>query len=122
MTAISHDQYDFNITGSIQATKQHLIGPGQTVITTVGYINAAIAWQGTKIHETVVNIKGLKEVLLSRPAIESLDILQRPLKLVETCKKATDVSDLLAPYPKLISRLGLMKTEYCIKVKNDAKP
>lgn len=111
MTAISHDQYDFNITGSTQATKQHLIGPGQTAITTVGYINAAIAWRSTKIHETVVNIKGLKEVLLSRPAIESLDILQRPLKLVETCKKATDVSDLLAPYPKPISRLGLMKTE-----------
>lgn len=67
--------------GPIKATQQPLIGPGQTAIATVRYIDATVAWHNTEIQETVFIIKGLKEALISRPAIESLGILQRPLQL-----------------------------------------
>ncbi|XP_037521850.1 uncharacterized protein K02A2.6-like [Rhipicephalus sanguineus] len=122
VTAIAHDQYDSNVMGPIKPTQQLLIGPGQTTIATVGYVDATVAWRNTEIQETVFIIKGLKEALLSRPAIEALGILQRPLELAETRAQATDVPDFLASYPKLTSGLGFMKTEYRIKVRNDAKP
>lgn len=43
MTAIAYDQYDSSIMGPIKATQQPLIGPGQTAIATVGYIDATVA-------------------------------------------------------------------------------
>ncbi|KAL1436229.1 hypothetical protein MTO96_049857 [Rhipicephalus appendiculatus] len=122
VTAIAHDQYDSNVMGPITPTQQPLIGPGQTAIATVGYIDATVAWRNTEIEETVSIIKGLKEALLSRPAIEALGILQRPFVLAETCIQATDLPEILASYAKQTSGLVFMKTEYSIKVKNDAKP
>ncbi|KAL1470232.1 hypothetical protein MTO96_040556 [Rhipicephalus appendiculatus] len=100
VTAIAHDQYDSNIMGPIKPTQQPLIGSGQTVIATVGYIDATVAWRNTEIQETVFIILGLKEALLSRPAIEALGILQRPLESAETRTQATDVPEILESYPE----------------------
>lgn len=61
VTAIAHDQHDSNIMGPIKATQQPLIGPGQTLIATVGYIDATVAWRNYEIQEAVFIIKGLKK-------------------------------------------------------------
>ena len=122
VTAIALDDYDKETMGPLKTSAQTLTGPGQTPIATLGYFEATIDRFGTSTQDKVFIIKGLREALLSRPAVESLGILQRPLELGETCAKSSDISDLLAQYPKLTSGLGLMKTEYRIKVKDDAKP
>ncbi|KAM7284258.1 uncharacterized protein ISCGN_001355 [Ixodes scapularis] len=122
ITAISLNDYNKKSMEPLNTSAQTLAGPGQTPIATAGYFEATINRRGTSTQDKVFVIKGLKEALLSRPAVESLGILWRPLELGETCVKPSDISDLLAQYPKLTSGLRLMKTEYHIKVNDDAKP
>ncbi|KAL1468229.1 hypothetical protein MTO96_025599 [Rhipicephalus appendiculatus] len=104
----------------LETANQALTGPGQVPIDTAGYFRATVEWRNARLQEKVFVIERLREALLSRSAVESLGIVQRPLERAET--QECDIPDILAQYPKLTSGLGLMETTYRIKVTSDAKP
>ncbi|KAL1475691.1 hypothetical protein MTO96_037097 [Rhipicephalus appendiculatus] len=83
VTAVSLKDNHRDTMRPLETTHQPLTGPGQVPIDTAGYFRATVEWRNARVQENVFVIKRLREALLSRSAVESLGIVQRPLELAE---------------------------------------
>ncbi|KAL1434729.1 hypothetical protein MTO96_011430 [Rhipicephalus appendiculatus] len=99
VTAVPLKDYHRDTMEPLETANQALTGPSQVSIDTAGYLRATVEWRNARVQEKVFVIKRLREALLSRSAVESLGIVQRPLELAET--QECDIPDILARYPKL---------------------
>ena len=84
----------------------------------VGTIEQTLTVNENSVKEILYVVKGLKEPLLGRPAIEGLNLIAR---VNEVSTEYTE-GKAKEKYPNLFHGLGEFEGEYKIKLKPDAKP
>ncbi|KAJ8878575.1 hypothetical protein PR048_019153 [Dryococelus australis] len=102
----------------IKLVNTQLFGPCSSLLKIQGKIATPITWQGNTVMVDVYAVQGLKEPLLGRSAIESLEMLQ----WVEDLNQLSNKFDQRVRYPKLFEGLGLMAATYTIRLKNETVP
>ena len=83
----------------------------------VGTIRKYISLGDTCVTEDIYVVKGLKESLLLRPAIEKLNLIARINGIQGQCCE----EKIKAKYPQLFHGLGELDGEYEIQLKPNAK-
>lgn len=100
----------------MQKSDKILHGPGHTKLKVCGMFNGNIR-VGTKvIDQNIYVVKGLRQPLLGRPAVELLGLVTRVHEVL------SEETDFKAQYPKLFTGLGKIRGEYQIKLREDAFP
>ena len=116
---------------TLQKADKILCGPGGSTISPLGAFKASISYQGRNIIETVYVLNNQSCTLLSKKACYILDMIRRVNSVKTTATKyidstSTDNSSLESyvrrEFPDLFSGLGQVKTEYTIKLKENAQP
>ena len=86
-----------------------LFGPGQKQLQVLGKLKCELKSKSAKSNEELYVVKGLRNSLLGRPAIQSLELLSKSdVKNVDTVQEQ---------YSELFSGLGKTDWEYTIKLK-----
>ena len=109
------DSYFRKLDG-LQKTDKQLYGPGGSKIEVLGVHRATIESKNSKTVQDLYVVKGLKQPLLGKPAIQALEILKR-INAVSSSKVEPKTE-----YPELFRGLGKMENAYTVRLKEGAKP
>lgn len=101
---------------ALRPTSKTLLGPGNHAVSVIGKFTAELEWSTSKVQEEVFVVAGMKNSLLGRPAIQSLNLLAK------VCSVKSTTSRIIAEHPKLFHGLGNLDGEYHIELKEGAKP
>ena len=115
------------------AFKASISYQGRNIIKTVYVLNnqSSISYQGRNVIETVYVLNNQSCSLLSKKACYELDMIRRVNSIKTTATKSIDStsadnssleSSVRRDFPDLFSGLGQVKTEYTIKLKENAQP
>jgi hypothetical protein len=96
----------------LQTTKKKLFGPNQSQLKVVGTFKATLKFGDVTSTQELYVVRGLREPLLGKPAIQALRILQFVQSIGEGTYKETELRQ---AHPKLFSGLGRMKEVYKIR-------
>ena len=101
---------------SLEPTTKSLIGPSQDALQAkyVDSFNGTLAHKGSIAKETIYIVKGLRKVLIGRPAITALKLISR-INTVDSVKQRV-----VSKFPKIFKDLGTIEGEYNIVLKQDA--
>ena len=112
-------------------TSRRFYGPGHLEVVAVGKFSAELQlMSGNKATQDIYVLKGQKEALLGRPAIQALDMIQRinlitepeDVRQKDTTPPKNFSSKVKETYPELFSGLGKLEREYTIEIKEGAVP
>lgn len=101
---------------SLTPSDQALKGPSNEVLPVKGRFAAKLAYGDRVTEQQLYIAEGLHRPLLGRPAIESLQLVQR-VRGIQTGKL-----DPVQQFPSLFQGLGKLQGEYAIKLQEGAKP
>ena len=113
VAVISETDYNKAWDGLLQSNKTTLSAPSQTPLEVLGKFQANLRQNDKKTQDDVFVIKGLRQPLVGRPAITSLNLLPRgePVSKNLGLNKET----VMKRFPKLFRGLGTLKGAYQIK-------
>ena len=117
VTVIPEDLFHQHRLGRLQGTSKKLYAADQTELRVVGTIRKDISLGDTCVTEDIYVVKGLKEPLLGRPAIEKLNLIARINGIQGQCFE----EQIKAKCPQLFHGLGELDGEYEIQLKPNAK-
>ena len=100
----------------LHPTSKALLGPGNQALSVRGKFTAELQLDTIKVQEEVFVVAGLRNPLLGRPAIQSLNLVAR------VCSVGLETSRIIYEHPKQFHGLGNLKGEYSIKLRPDAQP
>ncbi|GFR73686.1 Pol polyprotein [Elysia marginata] len=112
-------------------TSRKFYGPGNMEVGVLGKFPATLQLNsGNRANQDIYVLKGQKEALVARPAIQALDMIKRINLITEPedagKEKSTKNKDIgphiQEKYPELFSGLGKLDREYTIEIKDDATP
>ena len=112
-------------------TSRRFYGSGHIEMVAVGKFSAELQlMSGNKATQDIYVLKGQKEALLGRPAIQALDMIQRINLITEpedarqkdTTPPKNFSSKVKETYPELFSGLGKLEREQTIEIKEGAFP
>ena len=120
VTVIGETNYNEARDGPLQSSKTTLNGPSQTPLEVLGKFQANLRHNDRETQDDVFVIKGLRQPLVGRPAITSLNLLLR----VEPVSKNSGLNKetVIKQFPKLFRELGTLKGAYQIKLIPNAVP
>ena len=113
VTVIPEDIFRRGKLGRLQGTSKKLFGTDQKGLCVMGEIREKLTLGETCVTEDIYVVKGLKEPLLGRPAIEKLNLFARINDIQSPFKKK---------YPQLFHGLGELEGEYEIQLTPNAQP
>ena len=116
VTMIPSTTYDLYYDGPLHRTKTPLVGPGQNELKVRGLFEATFEKGKHEVKETVYVVEGLKTPLAGIPIIRKLNLISE----VNSVDKSKE--DIVAQFPELFNRLGLIKGSYRIELEEEAKP
>ena len=102
----------------LQSTSKKLCGADQKGLCVMGEIREKLTLGETCVTEDIYVIKGLKEPLLGRPAIEKLNLFARINDIRSPCSD----EQIKKKYPQLFHGLGELEGEYEIQLTPNAQP
>ncbi|GFR59560.1 transposon Ty3-G Gag-Pol polyprotein [Elysia marginata] len=115
----------------LSCTSRKFFGPGQTKVDLPGKFTALLQLNSAKTStQEIYVLKVQKEALLGRPAIQSLNIIQRMNTITEPdegkggCQQNTTLTEenIKEKFPQLFTGLGKFDKNYTIELKEEAKP
>ena len=118
VTVIPEDMFRRCKLGRLQSTSKKLFGADQKGLRVIGEIRENLKLGETCVTEDIYVVKGLKEPLLGRPAIEKLNLVTRINNIQSQCSE----EQIRKKYPQLFHGLGELKGEYEIQLKPHAQP
>ena len=104
--------------GELKSSKKKLFGADRKGLLVIGTIEQTLTVNENSVKEILYVVKGLKEPLLGRPAIEGLNLIAR----VNEVSTGYTEGKAKEKYPNLFHGLGEFEGEYKIKLKPNAKP
>ena len=116
VTVIPSTTYDPHCDGPLHRTKTPLVGPGQNKLKVRGCFEATLEKGKDEVKETVYVVEGLQTPLAGIPTIRKLNLISE----VNSVNKSKE--DIVAQFPELFNRLGLIKSSYRIELEEEAKP
>ena len=116
VTVIPLTTYDLYYDGPLHCTKMPLVGPGQNELKVSRWFEGTFKKGNDEVKETVYVVKGLKTPLAGIPIIRKLNLISE----VNSVDKSKE--DIVAQFPELFNRLGLIKGSYRIELEEEAKP
>ena len=117
VTVIPEDIFRRFKLGRLQSTSKKLCGAEQKGLCIMGEIQEKLTLGETCVTKDIYVIKGLKEPLLGRPAIEKLNLFARINDIRSPCSE-----EQIKKYPQLFHRLGELEGEYEIQLTPNAQP
>ena len=114
VTVIPETLYVETRHGPLEKTTEKLKGANQQPLDVAGKFQGNLAYYSNKSKQWIYVVRGLKQPLLGRPAIESL----RVIKLVQPVSQ----EPVSAEFQDLFRGLGKLQDNYHIKLKPDAQP
>ena len=117
VTAISDRVYKSMPSAPIlQPANRALLGPARQKLGVLSQFQGTLTADSESCKQTIYVIKGLNSCLLGFPAINTLHLLQRiePVAEKEPCIKAR--------FKRVFTGLGTIGEEYCISLKEGARP
>ncbi|XP_029192721.2 uncharacterized protein LOC114959009 [Acropora millepora] len=118
VTVIPEDIFRRFKLGRLQSTSKKLCGADQKGLCVMGEIREKLTLGETCVTEDIYVIKGLKEPLLGRPAIEKLNLFARINDIRSPCSD----EQIKKKYPQLFHGLGELEGEYEIQLTPNAQP
>ena len=117
VTIIPESIYNsLNPSPTLIKSSKTLFGPADTALPTHGYFMGKITHGEKATDQEIFVVTGARQALLGRPAIESLQLVEK-INAIEVNKEYK------AQFPKLFTGLGKLDgPDYVIKLKPDAKP
>ena len=101
---------------TLSPTSKALYGPGNHALKVLGKFTAELRLDKNTIKEEIFVVSWLKNPLLGRPVIKSLNLLSR------VCAIDSEAFDIISAHQKLFHGLGNLKGEYRIQLRSDAQP
>ena len=100
----------------LQQSSRSLRGPSQCPLHVCGQFQGTLQHGSFQAEEAIFVVRGLKQPLMGRPAIEALGLVST----VDTVVGKEE--EIIATYPDLFQGLGTLEGAYCIELKEDFKP
>nr|XP_057937756.1 cytokine receptor family member b2 isoform X2 [Doryrhamphus excisus] len=116
VTVIPAAIYSKGIYGPLTRAEKPLCGPSGETLKVKGQFDAVIKYKDNATTQPIYVVQRLSTPLLGFPAISALGLLH-PVDSVKELE-----ADMKKLYPKVFTGLGLLKGEYKIKLKEDARP
>ena len=118
VTALPDSVYDRTHDGPLQTANRVLRGPSKQTLNVRGYITAKLSRDQTEVEDKIYIVKGLQQPLVSRPAIQALNLVSR----IEVVQTNSERERVIHNFPELFTGLGTIKGEYRIKLKPNTNP
>ena len=116
VTMIPSTTYDLYYDRPLHFTNTPLVGPGQNELKVAGWFEGTFKKENDEVKETVYVVEGLKTPLAGIPIIQKLNLISEVNSVVKSKE------DIVAQFPELFNRLGLIKRSYRIELEEEVKP
>ena len=118
VTVIPENVYFAKMKGTLKDTNKSLIGPNNKKLNVRGVLVAKLEHESNVMSQQVYIVRGLRQPLLGRPAIEKLKLVSRVQEVTSKISK----EDIASKYPGIFEGLGKLDGEYTIVLEENAKP
>ena len=106
--------------GTLRSVNKALFGPGQAKLAVRGMLNSELSKDDKTTMQDIYVVKGLKEPLVGKPAIEALNLVVKVENISDYSNSVTE--RVKTKFSNLFEGLGELKGEFKIALKPDAKP
>ena len=117
VTVIPRSTFDKLKGITLQQPTKKLCGSCRSPLSVVGQFTGTICYKMKSVQEDIFVVDGLQKSLVSRPAIQALDLVVQIDSVGHTKKD----EEIVLSHPKLISGPGVLSGEYTIRLGENAK-